>query len=139
MIKTSAAVALLFAAHGAFACEYPQRIDVPDGASVSSSNLVNIGPQVHLERAADGRVNWELGVDGVAPSGQAQGTTPGQSSRLALTLDRALIEDAVSRIIQQIQRRLSGLSDQTLHDRLNRVGQVFTLVKGGRGGDRQAE
>jgi len=51
-------------------------------------------PQIRLERAADGRVNWDLGVDGVAPSGQSDGGEPATSSRLALTLDRALITAA---------------------------------------------
>lgn len=49
------------------------------------------GPRIRLERAADGRVNWDVGVDGVAPSGQSDETEPATSNRLALTLDRALI------------------------------------------------
>lgn len=53
-----------------------------------------VGPQIRLERAADGRVNWDLGVDGVAPSGQSEGGDPATSNRLALTLDRALITGA---------------------------------------------
>ncbi len=52
------------------------------------------GPQIRLERAVDGRKNWDLGVDGVAPSGQSDGTAPARSDRLALTLDRALITGA---------------------------------------------
>jgi AsmA protein len=52
------------------------------------------GPQIRLERAADGRVNWDVGVDGVAPSGQSDGGEPATSNRLALTLDRALITAA---------------------------------------------
>ncbi|MDR9483859.1 MAG: AsmA family protein [Sediminimonas sp.] len=50
-------------------------------------------PRILLERAADGRVNWELGVEGVAPSGQ-EGA---RSAKLALYLDRALITDGVLR------------------------------------------
>ncbi|MEL7013222.1 MAG: AsmA family protein, partial [Pseudomonadota bacterium] len=66
------------------------------GGDIRITGLEAQSPRVHLEKAADGRVNWELGVDGVAPSGQsgdetAESTT---STRLALTLDRALIEDA---------------------------------------------
>lgn len=66
------------------------------GGAIRITGLEAIGPRVHLEKSADGRVNWELGVDGVAPSGQADGesSAPAESSRLALTLDRALIEDA---------------------------------------------
>jgi AsmA protein len=52
------------------------------------------GPRIRLERAADGRVNWELGVDGVAPSRRSDGTGPATSERLSLTLDRALITGA---------------------------------------------
>ena len=50
-------------------------------------------PRILLERAADGRVNWELGVEGVAPSGQ-EGA---QSRKLALYLDRALVSDGTVR------------------------------------------
>jgi AsmA protein len=64
------------------------------GGDIRITGLEAQGPKVLLERAADGRVNWELGVEGVAPSGQSEGGTPARSSRLALTLDRALIEDA---------------------------------------------
>jgi AsmA protein len=51
-------------------------------------------PQILLERARNGRENWDLGVDGVAPSGQAEGAEPATDNRLALTLDRALITEA---------------------------------------------
>lgn len=51
-------------------------------------------PQIRLERTADGRKNWDLGVDGVAPSGRADETGQARSERLALTLDRALISGA---------------------------------------------
>ncbi|MGM0660931.1 MAG: AsmA family protein, partial [Pseudomonadota bacterium] len=58
------------------------------------TGLEIVGPQIRLERAADGRVNWDLGVDGVAPSGQSDSAEPATSNRLALTLDRALITGA---------------------------------------------
>jgi len=65
------------------------------GGDIRITGLEAVGPEIHLERAADGRVNWELGVEGVAPSGQAsEGTAPATSGRLALTLDRALVTDA---------------------------------------------
>ena len=71
------------------------------GGDIRITGLEAVGPVINLEKAADGRVNWELGVEGVAPSGQAsEGATPEQpeamarSDRLALTLDRALVEDA---------------------------------------------
>ncbi|MEO0773431.1 MAG: AsmA family protein [Pseudomonadota bacterium] len=65
------------------------------GGDIRITGLEAQSPRVHLERAADGRVNWEVGVEGVAPSGQSgEGAAPAQSSRLALTLDRALIENA---------------------------------------------
>lgn len=65
------------------------------GGDIRITGLEAEGPVINLEKASDGQVNWELGVEGVAPSGQAgEGTAPARSDRLALTLDRALIEDA---------------------------------------------
>ncbi|KZY32039.1 membrane assembly protein AsmA [Roseovarius sp. HI0049] len=71
------------------------------GGDIRITGLEAVGPVINLEKAADGRVNWELNVEGVAPSGQAaEGAAPEQpesmarSDRLALTLDRALVEDA---------------------------------------------
>lgn len=58
------------------------------------TGLEAVKPAIVLERAKDGRVNWELGVEGVAPSGQTgEGAAPA-GNRLALTLDRALITGA---------------------------------------------
>lgn len=54
---------------------------------VRITGLEMVNPQVLLEIGRDGRANWELGVDGVAPSGQPSGV----STALALSLDRALI------------------------------------------------
>ncbi|SHM09300.1 AsmA protein [Roseovarius litoreus] len=65
------------------------------GGEIRITGLEAVNPRVLLERAADGRVNWEIGVEGVAPSGQsAPGQPAARSERLALTLDRALITDA---------------------------------------------
>lgn len=64
------------------------------GGDIRITGLEAVAPRINLERAADGSVNWSLGVEGVAPSGQSEGGTPAQSKRLALTLDRALISDA---------------------------------------------
>jgi len=65
------------------------------GGDIRITGLEATGPEIRLERAADGRVNWELGVEGVAPSGQAaDSAAPATSRRLALTLDRALITGA---------------------------------------------
>ena len=64
------------------------------GGAVRITGLEVKTPEIRLERAADGQANWALGVEGVAPSGQGDGTTPGRVPRLALTLDRALISDA---------------------------------------------
>ena len=64
------------------------------GGDIRITGLEAVGPQIRLERAADGRVNWELGVEGVAPSGQSEGGAPATANRLSLTLDRALIEGA---------------------------------------------
>ncbi|RZV39255.1 MAG: hypothetical protein EX272_00995 [Chromatiales bacterium] len=40
LIKTTAAVALLFAAQSALACDYPQRVSVPDGATASKEDMI---------------------------------------------------------------------------------------------------
>ena len=40
MIRTAVAVAILFAAQGAFACDYPQRIDMPNGASATKEDMI---------------------------------------------------------------------------------------------------
>lgn len=65
------------------------------GGDIRITGLEAVAPEIRLERAADGRVNWELGVEGVAPSGLAEDSaTPATSKRLALTLDRALITGA---------------------------------------------
>ena len=39
-MKTAVSVAMLFAAHSAFACDYPQRVDVPDGATASKEDMI---------------------------------------------------------------------------------------------------
>lgn len=64
------------------------------GGDIKITGLEAVGPKILLERAKDGRVNWEIGVEGVAPSGQSDGDTPATSRALALTLDRALITGA---------------------------------------------
>ncbi|SEN59614.1 AsmA protein [Roseovarius tolerans] len=64
------------------------------GGDIRITGLEAVGPQIRLERAVDGRVNWELGVEGVAPSGQSEGGTRATANRLSLTLDRALIKGA---------------------------------------------
>jgi AsmA protein len=65
------------------------------GGDIRITGLEAVSPKILLERAAQGAVNWEIGVEGVAPSGQSDGeTAPAPSNPLALTLDRALITDA---------------------------------------------
>ncbi|WP_306153822.1 AsmA family protein [Roseovarius sp. MMSF_3281] len=63
------------------------------GGDIRITGLEAVGPKILLERAANGAVNWEIGVEGVAPSGQGE-TAAAPSNPLALTLDRALITDA---------------------------------------------
>ncbi len=75
------------------------------GGDIKITGLEAVAPSLDLRRNAEGAVNWQLGVEGVAPSGQSpeQGapadpdmTAPDlpRSRRLALTLDRALITNA---------------------------------------------
>lgn len=64
------------------------------GDDIKITGIETSNPEILLEKAADGRVNWEIGVEGVAPSGQSEGGQTARSSPLSLTLDRALIRDA---------------------------------------------
>lgn len=57
------------------------------GGEIKIIGLEAVNPSILLERAKDGRANWELGVEGVSASGQPSGA----SNPLALSLDRALI------------------------------------------------
>lgn len=75
------------------------------GGDIKITGLEAVAPSLDLRRNADGDVNWQLGVEGVAPSGQDAGQNETaiaeadeaslpRSRRLALTLDRAFITDA---------------------------------------------
>ncbi|WP_317057130.1 AsmA family protein [Roseovarius rhodophyticola] len=72
------------------------------GGDIRITGLEAIGPQINLRRDKNGRVNWELGVEGVAPSGQSDDGAPARSSRLALTLDRALIQNASFSFVDEL-------------------------------------
>jgi AsmA protein len=63
--------------------------------AVKITGIEAVSPSILLEQARDGRVNWELGVSGVAPSGQPAGS----SNKLALSLDRALISSGTLRYV----------------------------------------
>ena len=67
------------------------KVGVDFGALLSGDikivGLEAVNPVILLERSAAGQANWELGVEGVSPSGQPSGS----SNALALSLDRALI------------------------------------------------
>lgn len=39
-MKTAISVAMLFIAQGALACDYPQRVDMPDGASATKDEMI---------------------------------------------------------------------------------------------------
>ncbi len=64
------------------------------GGAVRITGLEASSPMIRLERSADGQGNWDLGVDGIAPSGRGSEAEPASLPRLALTLDRALLADA---------------------------------------------
>lgn len=40
LIKSAVTLAILFAAQSAFACDYPQRIDLPDGATATKEDMI---------------------------------------------------------------------------------------------------
>ena len=69
------------------------------GGAIRITGLEAVNPKILLEKAKDGRVNWELGVEGVAPSGQSDTAGAAKSNALALTLDRALITGGQARYI----------------------------------------
>lgn len=60
------------------------------GGSIRITGFEAVNPVIRLKTAADGRANWEVGVEGVSPSG-VSGAAP---NPLALTLDRAVIRNA---------------------------------------------
>ncbi len=63
------------------------------GGSIRITGLEAENPVIRLETAADGRANWQVGVEGVSPSG----VDDAAANPLALTLDRALITNATVR------------------------------------------
>lgn len=60
------------------------------GGSIRITGFEAVNPVIRLQTAANGRANWEVGVEGVSPSG-VSGAAP---NPLALTLDRAVIRNA---------------------------------------------
>ncbi|SDI64061.1 AsmA family protein [Lutimaribacter saemankumensis] len=60
------------------------------GGSIRITGLEAENPVIRLETAADGRANWQVGVEGVSPSGVSDSAP----NPLSLTLDRALITNA---------------------------------------------
>lgn len=81
------------------------------GGDIRITGLEAINPSILLERAADGRVNWELGVEGVAPSGTAEPGKPAESRALALTLDRAIVKGATVTYIDHASRQQTTLAN----------------------------
>jgi len=60
------------------------------GGSIRITGFETVNPVIRLQTAADGRANWEVGVEGVSPSGVSDAAP----NPLALTLDRAVIRNA---------------------------------------------
>jgi len=84
------------------------------GGDIRITGLEAVKPEILLERATDGRVNWELGVEGVAASGQAPEGQVARSERLSLTLDRALITDAALSYVDHATSERFDLRDMSL-------------------------
>ena len=84
------------------------------GGDIRITGLEAVKPEILLERAADGRVNWEIGVDGVAASGQAPEGQAARSERLSLTLDRALITKAALSYVDHATDERFDLRDMGL-------------------------
>ena len=66
---------------------------------VRAESVELIGPAVHLERLADGRVNWDFARGAAAPDGsgpgRGQGPERGTGGGLSLRLDSAVLRDGV--------------------------------------------
>mgnify|MGYP000238005407 FL=1 len=84
------------------------------GGDIRITGLEAVKPEILLERAADGRVNWELGVEGVAASGQSPEGQVARSERLSLTLDRALITEAALSYVDHATAERFDLRDMSL-------------------------
>lgn len=84
------------------------------GGDIRITGLEAVKPEILLERAADGRVNWEIGVEGVAASGQAPEGQAARSERLSLTLDRALITEAALSYVDHATSERFELRDMNL-------------------------
>lgn len=93
------------------------------GGDIRITGLEAVNPTILLERGADGRVNWELGVEGVAASGQtapadpvdpATPAEPARSRALALTLDQALITGATLHYIDHGTGQQTTLANSDL-------------------------
>ena len=84
------------------------------GGDIRITGLEAVKPEILLERATDGRVNWELGVEGVAASGQAPEGQVARSERLSLTLDRALITKAALSYVDHATSERFDLRDMSL-------------------------
>lgn len=79
---------------------------------IKITGLEVLSPDILMERASDGRVNWQLSVDGVSPSGQgADAAGTAAENALALSLDRALISNGRLRYLDH----QTGL-DQRIRD-----------------------
>lgn len=66
------------------------------GGEIKITGLEAVNPNLLLERAKDGRVNWDLGVEGVATTTPA---TASKSNPLALSLNRALVSGGKLRFL----------------------------------------
>lgn len=73
--------------------------------------LEAVNPAILLERARDGRANWEIGVDGVSASGQGASAS---DNALALSLDRALISGGSLRYLDHQSGLDQKVTDLTL-------------------------
>ncbi len=66
------------------------------GDEIRITGLEAVDPRIVLERAADGRVNWDLGGAGATePGATPQAGAPDEMRPLSLSLDRALIRGAM--------------------------------------------
>lgn len=110
-------------------------IDVPAliGGTIRITKLEANSPRIVLERAADGRANWEFlpqKLESTAPSTQAPAETSDDGQSFDLSLARALITDAGLRYIDHGTGTDQNLKDVDIDLRWPSSGGPAELVLG---------
>ena len=109
------------------------------GGNVAIQRFEVRRPQIVLEIGADGRANWEFDGAGAAPAASEAEPTEGSGGGLpAISLDRALIEDASLRFIDRTagtDMRIEGVTiEVSMPDSAGPAELRVTATRGGQEG-----